>query len=114
MCWLAELLRAGWSFAHVGRCRGHSASITSLDWNDGSTLLRSSSVDGELMHWDTAGKLVRAAWPRTGAHTRVAAAAMTACAKSVAVQGAGRPADRERRAGGLWHACLSVGARRRV
>ena len=58
----------------MGRCRGHSASITSLDWNDGSTLLRSSSVDGELMHWDTAGKLVRAAWLRTASgglsHTR--------------------------------------------
>ena len=45
-------------FAHVGRCKGHSSTVVSLDWSDDSRLLRSCSVDNELMHWNVSGKLV--------------------------------------------------------
>ena len=75
----------GPSFGHNGRCKGHSATVIALDWSipralqegseadgegdgelgsgegegvAGQLLLRSCSVDNELMHWNTSGKLV--------------------------------------------------------
>jgi WD40 repeat protein len=45
-------------FVHNGRCKGHSATVIALDWSVDSQLLRSCSVDNELMHWNSAGKLV--------------------------------------------------------
>ena len=73
-------------FRHSGRCKGHSATIIALDWSvrptalrfvpesehcrltararaagcgqSDSQLLRSCSLDNEMVHWNTAGKLV--------------------------------------------------------
>ena len=45
-------------FRHSGRCRGHSSTIRSLDWSVDSAVLRSTSADREVMHWDVDGKLV--------------------------------------------------------
>lgn len=44
-------------FRHSGRCRGHSSTIRSLDWSVDSLVLRSTSADKEVMHWDVEGKL---------------------------------------------------------
>ena len=73
-------------FRHSGRCKGHSATIIALDWSvrptalrfvpesehrrltararavdcgrSDSQLLRSCSLDNEMVHWNTGGKLV--------------------------------------------------------
>ena len=37
---------------------GHSSSITTLDWSEDGSVLRSASADYEVMHWDPEGKLV--------------------------------------------------------
>ncbi|KAL1490011.1 hypothetical protein ABEB36_013925 [Hypothenemus hampei] len=42
----------GMKYSRVGRCSGHSSSVTHIDWDRHSQTLRSNSADYELLFWN--------------------------------------------------------------
>ncbi|XP_056638235.1 echinoderm microtubule-associated protein-like 2 isoform X2 [Diorhabda sublineata] len=42
----------GTKYSRVGRCSGHSSSVTHLDWANNNQTLRSNSADYELLFWN--------------------------------------------------------------
>jgi len=52
-----DVYAANRGYAHIARCRGHSATVTHLDWSRDSSVLQSNCAGYEILYWDArAGK----------------------------------------------------------
>ena len=48
----------GPKWRRVARCIGHSGTVVQLDWSADGQILRSTSADYDVLHWDTRGRQV--------------------------------------------------------